>query len=156
MFSGRYKALIVDGSGSGYLKSVCDYVHLNPVRANLLLPDQPLREYWLSSYPLFLKKPSASGCGWIGGWVSGAFPRIAWRAASSLRCVWRQAATPKLKRIISRQAGIMGRRHFGRNCWRRVGQADTGRSKCGNLRRPRPSALWKRNSGAQTGRRKSC
>jgi len=35
VFSGRYKSLIVDGSGSGYLKSVCDYVHLNPVRAGL-------------------------------------------------------------------------------------------------------------------------
>jgi putative transposase len=23
-FSGRYKSLVVDGSGSGYLKSVCD------------------------------------------------------------------------------------------------------------------------------------
>src|SRR5580765_2137597 len=34
VFSGRYKALIVDGSGGGYLKTVCDYVHLNPVRAN--------------------------------------------------------------------------------------------------------------------------
>jgi REP element-mobilizing transposase RayT len=33
VFSGRYKALIVDGSGTGYLKTVCDYVHLNPVRA---------------------------------------------------------------------------------------------------------------------------
>ena len=32
LFSGRYKALIVEGSG-GYLKTVCDYVHLNPVRA---------------------------------------------------------------------------------------------------------------------------
>src|SRR6058998_1221883 len=39
LFSGRYKSLIVDGSGSGYLKSVCDYVHLNPVRAKLLQPD---------------------------------------------------------------------------------------------------------------------
>jgi putative transposase len=28
LFSGRYKSLIVDGSGSGYLKSVGDYVHL--------------------------------------------------------------------------------------------------------------------------------
>jgi len=36
LFSGRYKALIVDGSGSGYLKTVCDYVHLNPARAKLL------------------------------------------------------------------------------------------------------------------------
>ncbi len=33
LFSGRYKALIVDGSGNGYLKTVCDYVHLNPARA---------------------------------------------------------------------------------------------------------------------------
>jgi REP element-mobilizing transposase RayT len=36
LFSGRYKALIVDGSGTGYLKTVCDYVHLNPARAKLL------------------------------------------------------------------------------------------------------------------------
>src|SRR5882672_4442583 len=45
VFSGRYKSLIVDGSGSGYLKSVCDYVHLNPVRAKLLKPEQKLEEY---------------------------------------------------------------------------------------------------------------
>src|SRR5688572_33460673 len=36
LFSGRYKALIVDGSGNGYLKTVCDYVHLNPARAGLV------------------------------------------------------------------------------------------------------------------------
>ena len=36
LFSGRYKALLVDGSGDGYLKTVCDYVHLNPARAQLL------------------------------------------------------------------------------------------------------------------------
>jgi hypothetical protein len=29
-FSGRSKALPVDNSGTGYLKGVCDYVHLNP------------------------------------------------------------------------------------------------------------------------------
>jgi len=39
LFSGRYRALIVDGSGSGYLKAVCDYVHLNPARAKLLKPE---------------------------------------------------------------------------------------------------------------------
>jgi REP element-mobilizing transposase RayT len=27
LFSGRYQALFVDGSGNGYLKTVCDYVH---------------------------------------------------------------------------------------------------------------------------------
>ena len=44
LFSGRYKALIVDGSGNGYLKTACDYVHLNSVRAKLLKPKQPLEE----------------------------------------------------------------------------------------------------------------
>jgi hypothetical protein len=30
LFSGRCKALHVEGSGDGYLKAVCDYAHLNP------------------------------------------------------------------------------------------------------------------------------
>ena len=51
LFSGRYKALVVDGSGPGYLKMVCDYVHLNPARAKLLAPQQALREYRWSSWP---------------------------------------------------------------------------------------------------------
>ncbi len=38
VFAGRYKALIVDGSGNGYFKTVCAYVHLNPVRAKLIGP----------------------------------------------------------------------------------------------------------------------
>ena len=33
LFSGRYKSLIVDSRSNGYLKTVGDYVHLNPVRA---------------------------------------------------------------------------------------------------------------------------
>src|SRR6266581_5244223 len=57
LFSGRYKSLIVDGSGTGYLKSVCDYVHLNPVRAKLLKAGQRLREYRWSSWPEYLKGP---------------------------------------------------------------------------------------------------
>src|SRR6476646_6280957 len=36
LFTGRYKALIVEGSGNGYSRTVCDYVHLNPPRAKLL------------------------------------------------------------------------------------------------------------------------
>ena len=35
LFSGRYQALPVDGNGSGYLRTACDYVHLNPVRDKL-------------------------------------------------------------------------------------------------------------------------
>ena len=42
LFSGRYKALVVDGGERGYLKTVCDYVHLNPVRAKLLPPEEAL------------------------------------------------------------------------------------------------------------------
>src|SRR5438132_13401549 len=37
--SGRYKAMIVDSATPGYLKTACDYVHLNPVRARLLRPE---------------------------------------------------------------------------------------------------------------------
>ncbi len=58
LFSGRYKSLIVDGSGSGYLRTVCEYVHLNPVRAKLLIPEQPLRDYRWSSFGEYLKAPS--------------------------------------------------------------------------------------------------
>ena len=58
LFSGRYKSLIVDGSGTGYLKTVCDYVHLNPVRAHLLRPKQGLESYLWSSYGQYLKAPS--------------------------------------------------------------------------------------------------
>lgn len=55
LFSGRYKSLIVDGSGNGYLRTVCDYVHLNPVRARLLTGEQPLRAYAWSSYGQYLQ-----------------------------------------------------------------------------------------------------
>jgi REP element-mobilizing transposase RayT len=61
LFSGRYKALPVDGSGNGYLKSACDYVHLNPARAGLIPPRQPLSSFAWSSFPLYLapaRRPS--------------------------------------------------------------------------------------------------
>ena len=58
LFSGRYKALLVDGRGKGYLRTVCDYVHLNPARARLLSDAEPLRNYRWSSFVEYLKKPS--------------------------------------------------------------------------------------------------
>jgi putative transposase len=54
LFSGRYKSLIVDGSGTGYLKTVCDYVHLNPVRAKMIPPEAKLAGYRWSSFHLYL------------------------------------------------------------------------------------------------------
>jgi len=73
LFSGRYKALLVDGSGNGYLKSVCDYVHLNPVRAGLLSPEEPLESYRWSSYPLYLREST---------------PRPAWLRVDRLLGEW--------------------------------------------------------------------
>ena len=57
VFSGRYKALVVDGSGNGYLRTVGDYVHLNPVRARLLQAEQRLLEYPWSSFGWYLAAP---------------------------------------------------------------------------------------------------
>jgi putative transposase len=57
LFSGRYKALVVDALTPGYLRTVCEYVHLHPVRARLLGPTQRLRDYVWSSYPEYLKAP---------------------------------------------------------------------------------------------------
>src|SRR5881409_262669 len=45
VFAGRYKALVVDGSGNGYLRTVCDYVHLSPVRAKLVRPRTALESF---------------------------------------------------------------------------------------------------------------
>jgi REP element-mobilizing transposase RayT len=58
LFSGRYKSLLVDGSGNGYLKTACDYVHLNPVRAQLIDAEQLLQTFPWSSYPEYLKPPA--------------------------------------------------------------------------------------------------
>jgi putative transposase len=57
VFSGRYKAVIVDGSGTGYLRTACDYVHLNPVRAKVLGPKERLLEYPWSSLAWYLAAP---------------------------------------------------------------------------------------------------
>ena len=63
-YSGRYKALVVDGIGNGYLKSICDYVHLNPVRAKLLSARQKLADYRWSSYGEYLK-PASQRWKWL-------------------------------------------------------------------------------------------
>ena len=57
VFSGRYKAIVVEGSGTGYLRTACDYVHLNPVRAKLLGPQERLLAYPWSSLAWYLAAP---------------------------------------------------------------------------------------------------
>jgi len=56
VFAGRYKALVVDGSGDGYLRSVCDYVHLNPARAKVIAPEAVLETFAWSNYPAYLQR----------------------------------------------------------------------------------------------------
>jgi len=54
VLSGRYKAQVVEGSGNGYLRSACDYVHLNPVRARLLAPEDRLLANPWRNFPWYL------------------------------------------------------------------------------------------------------
>ncbi len=56
VFSGRYKALLVE-RGNGYLKTACDYVHLNHMRAGLLRPEERLLAYPWSSMAWYLAAP---------------------------------------------------------------------------------------------------
>ena len=53
VFQGRYKSLILDGDFS--LLKVVDYIHLNPVRANLISVDQ-LKNFKYSSFPKYFGK----------------------------------------------------------------------------------------------------
>ncbi len=55
LFAGRYKSLLVDGATPGYLRTLCDYVHLNPVRAKVLGKRERLQKYRWSSYPSYLR-----------------------------------------------------------------------------------------------------
>ena len=57
VFSGRYKAQLVEGCGNGYLRTACDYVHLNPVRAGILKAEERLLAYPWSSLPAYLAAP---------------------------------------------------------------------------------------------------
>ena len=58
VFSGRYKALLVEARSPGYLKTVCDYMHLHPVRARLLGAEERLLSYPWSSFAWYLAAPA--------------------------------------------------------------------------------------------------
>jgi|SRR5581483_5647409 len=96
LFSGRYKSLIVDGSGTGYLKTVCDYVHLNPARARLLKPQEKLTRYRWSTYPAYLlparKRPKWLRVGRLLGEHGLAGDSKAQRREFALRMETRRAA----------------------------------------------------------------
>jgi len=55
LFGGRYKAQCIDERSPQYLRTACDYVHLNPARAGLVRPEEGLETYLWSSYPAYLR-----------------------------------------------------------------------------------------------------
>lgn len=85
LFSGRYKALVIDGESPGYLRTVCEYVHLNPVRARLVRPEVPLRWYRWSSYPVYLEGSS--------GIIVGR-DQVSRRRRGSGSCSWQRFESP--------------------------------------------------------------
>ena len=55
VFQGRYKAIVVDTENVGYFTTVSSYIHLNPLRANLIdITNQTLDAFPWSSYPFYL------------------------------------------------------------------------------------------------------
>ena len=57
LFQGRYKAQLIDGERSDYLRTACDYVHLNPARAGLVKEEKRLESWVWSSYVDYLRAP---------------------------------------------------------------------------------------------------
>jgi len=123
LFSERYKSLIVDGSRSGYLKSVGDYVHLNSARAKLVVADATLKSFAWSSWPASLLARSK---------------RPAWLRVDRLLGQWGMpkdspAGRQRLERALEERRGlaegdefkpirrgwclgVLVRRSFGRSC----------------------------------------
>jgi len=62
-------------SGNGYLRTACDYVHLNPVRAGLLPPSERLLAYPWSRFGAYLAAAAAHRPGWI---VAAELQRLGW------------------------------------------------------------------------------
>jgi len=58
LFQGRYKAIPVESGTGDYFATVCDYIHLNPLRAGLLREGKRLGDYHWSSFPFHSLAPS--------------------------------------------------------------------------------------------------
>src|SRR4026208_1064958 len=53
LFQGRYKSVVVDSEERGYLATLSDYIHLNPVRARMISLEERLFDYRWSSYRFY-------------------------------------------------------------------------------------------------------
>jgi putative transposase len=138
LFSGRYKALVVDGSGDGYLQTVCEYVHLNPVRAKLLKSEQPLSAYRWSSYVEYLKEPrrraawlrvdrlfgemgigrdDAAGRRRFASWLEERRREAEPKEWKAVRRGWYYGAAELKERLLEQMGGQVGVHHGGEEVW---------------------------------------
>ena len=138
LFSGRYKSLVVDGSGTGYFKTVCDYVHLNPARARLLSSEEALRTYRWSSWPEYLKSPrrrwewlrvdrllgeyrvpkdSKAGRHYLEQRVEERRVAEDTEAYRAVRRGWCLGDKRFRKELLEEMAGKMGPEHYGEERW---------------------------------------
>jgi len=104
LFAGRYRSLLVDEGDDFYLRVVCDYVHLNPIRARMLEEGKSLEDYLWSSFPEYLK-PVGKRAGWLrvdrllvehGIAADNARGRREFRDTMALRCGQEGHAEEKL------------------------------------------------------------
>ncbi len=122
LFSGRYQALLVDGSRHGYLKTVCDYVHLNPSRAKLIKRGESLEHFRWSSYPLYLASAGKRPV-WLrvdrllGEWGIPKDSPAGRRAFATGMAGRRTEDLGETCRRIER-GRFVGNEEFARNCWR--------------------------------------
>ena len=104
------------------MRTACDYVHLNPVRAKLLKPEQKLAEFGWSSYPAYLKEPKGRPKWLRVGRVLGecGIPKdsAAVRRQFEQRMESRRASDGSEFQALKR-AGMWGMRSLGRSYWRR-------------------------------------
>jgi putative transposase len=116
LFSGRYKALIVDDSGNGYLKTACDYVHLNPARAKLLDAGQKPSRYRWSSYRAYLaprrKRPKWLRADRLLGEHGLPCDTKAARREFALRMEWRRATDNDADWKPVRRGWYLGSKQF--------------------------------------------
>jgi len=135
LFAGRYKSLLIDGATPGYLRTVCDYVHLNPVRARLVGRRERLQKYRWSSYPSYLrsrkKRESWLRCdrlfGEHGLTKESRRSRLEFARRMEQRCVepndpnaeqirrgWSFGAEDFIARLLDRLPGSVTEHHHGR------------------------------------------
>jgi REP element-mobilizing transposase RayT len=161
VLSGRYKSQLVEGSGNGYLRRACDYVHLNPVRAGMLRAQERLLSYPWSSFGAYLASPEHRPS-WIrvdrllGEHGLGEDTPVS-REGFDRRMERRrtQETDPDIYEPLG-GGGVLAARAFGRRCRseRRAAWAGVTPGNCtGRLLRPRPRGSllksWSGGAGAK-------